>query len=199
MGRVIGRSSSNRSKLAENPVRIPGLVATVEHTLVDVGRARLIDCLPANLFSKFNRSATIKVRVQTAGGQAGYSASKEGQRPREVLTLAVAPVERDFNLTKTPRLDEIYAPPFRTSVRLPLSVDTQAKVSRHKLPGIILESHTASEPGCSFCEAHRGEPRAKRNTKRQGRFLLIANKVGSAETDTLGESSLDRKPAPPFP
>jgi hypothetical protein len=59
MGRVIGRSSRDGSEPSENPVTIPDLVATILHTLVDVGQARLLEGLPANLLSLLNRGSPI--------------------------------------------------------------------------------------------------------------------------------------------
>lgn len=59
MGRVIGRSSKDGGEPSENPVTIPDLVATILHTLVDVGQARLIDGLPANLLALLNRGTPI--------------------------------------------------------------------------------------------------------------------------------------------
>jgi uncharacterized protein (DUF1501 family) len=60
MGQVIGRSSRDGAEPADNPVTIPDLVATILHTLVDVGQARLIDGLPANLLSLLNRGTPIR-------------------------------------------------------------------------------------------------------------------------------------------
>ncbi len=60
MGRVIGNSSRDGGEPADNPVTIPDLVATVLHTLVDVGQARLIDGLPANLLALLNRGTPIR-------------------------------------------------------------------------------------------------------------------------------------------
>ena len=154
---------------------------------------------PANLLSKFKRSATIKVRVQTVWGQAVYNASKEGQRPREALTLAVAPIERAFNLTKTPRLDEIYAPPIPYLRRFPPQRGHSSKGFKAHVTGHYLRISHRQRPAAFSVRHTRGNPRAKRNTKRPERFLLIANKVSFAETDWLGESVLDRKPALPFP
>lgn len=60
MGRVIGNSSRDGGEPADNPVTIPDLVATILHTLVDVGQARLIDGLPANLLNLLNRGTPIR-------------------------------------------------------------------------------------------------------------------------------------------
>lgn len=60
MGRVIGSSSRDGGEPADTPVTIPDLVATILHTLIDVGQARLIDGLPANLLNLLNRGTPIR-------------------------------------------------------------------------------------------------------------------------------------------
>jgi hypothetical protein len=42
MGQVIGRSSSNAGEPQSEPVRIQNLIATIVHTLFDVGQLRLV-------------------------------------------------------------------------------------------------------------------------------------------------------------
>ncbi len=49
MGQVIGRSDRNAGAPATNPVRIPNLIATILHTLFDVGELRLVPGLPREL------------------------------------------------------------------------------------------------------------------------------------------------------
>jgi uncharacterized protein (DUF1501 family) len=49
MGQVIGRSNSNGGEPATNPVRIQNLVATILHTLFDVGELRLVPGLPRDI------------------------------------------------------------------------------------------------------------------------------------------------------
>jgi uncharacterized protein (DUF1501 family) len=49
MGRVIGRSNRDASGPATEPVTIPNLVATIMHTLVDVGEVRVMRGLPADI------------------------------------------------------------------------------------------------------------------------------------------------------
>jgi hypothetical protein len=46
MGQVIGRSNSNGGEPATTPVRIPNLIATILHTLFNVGELRLVPGLP---------------------------------------------------------------------------------------------------------------------------------------------------------
>jgi uncharacterized protein (DUF1501 family) len=48
-GQVIGPSDRNAGAPAANPVRIPNLIATVLHTLFDVGELRLVPGLPREL------------------------------------------------------------------------------------------------------------------------------------------------------
>jgi hypothetical protein len=48
-GQVIGRSDRTAGAPATNPVRIPNLIATVLHTLFDVGELRLVPGLPREL------------------------------------------------------------------------------------------------------------------------------------------------------
>ncbi len=49
MGQVVGRSDRNAGSPASTPVRIQNLVATVLHTLFDVGELRLVPGLPREL------------------------------------------------------------------------------------------------------------------------------------------------------
>jgi hypothetical protein len=49
MGQVIGRSSRDAGEPASNPVRIQNLVATILHTLFDVGELRIIPGLPREI------------------------------------------------------------------------------------------------------------------------------------------------------
>ena len=42
MGQVIGRSTANGSEPADNPISIKNLIATIMHTLFDVGQLRLM-------------------------------------------------------------------------------------------------------------------------------------------------------------
>lgn len=60
MGQVIGQSSRNGGEPASAPVTIPDLIATILHTLVDVGEARLIDGLPAGLVNVLSRGEPIR-------------------------------------------------------------------------------------------------------------------------------------------
>ncbi|MBI3411695.1 MAG: DUF1501 domain-containing protein [Planctomycetes bacterium] len=49
MGQVIGRSDRNAGSPATNPVRIQNLIATILHTLFDVGELRLVPSLPREI------------------------------------------------------------------------------------------------------------------------------------------------------
>jgi hypothetical protein len=60
MGQVIGQSSRDGGEPADNPVTIPDLVATIMHSLINVGEARLIDGLPSNLLSLLGRGTPIR-------------------------------------------------------------------------------------------------------------------------------------------
>ena len=60
MGQVIGQSSRDGGEPAEGAVTIPDLLATVLHSLVDVGQARLMDGLPANLMTLLNQGTPIR-------------------------------------------------------------------------------------------------------------------------------------------
>ena len=60
MGQVIGKSSRDGGEPADQPVGIPDLVATILHSLIDVGEARLIDGLPTNLLSVLGRGTPIQ-------------------------------------------------------------------------------------------------------------------------------------------
>jgi uncharacterized protein (DUF1501 family) len=60
MGRVIGRSSRDGGEPADEPVTIPDLVATLMHTLMDVGKVRLQEGLPSNLLDLLNRGTPIR-------------------------------------------------------------------------------------------------------------------------------------------
>jgi hypothetical protein len=60
MGQVIGRSSSNGGEPADEPVTIPDLVATIMHSLMDVGKVRLQEGLPSNLLNLLNQGTPIR-------------------------------------------------------------------------------------------------------------------------------------------
>jgi hypothetical protein len=49
MGQVIGHSSADGGEPASQPIRIPNLIATVMHTLLDVGQVRVIRGIPAEI------------------------------------------------------------------------------------------------------------------------------------------------------
>jgi hypothetical protein len=60
MGRVIGQSARNGGEPASDPVTIPDLMATIMHTLLDVGEVRLIDGLPSPLVNAITGGQPIK-------------------------------------------------------------------------------------------------------------------------------------------
>jgi hypothetical protein len=60
MGQVIGQSSRDGGEPADHPVGIPDLVATILHSLIDVGQARLIDGLPTSLLSLLGKGTPIR-------------------------------------------------------------------------------------------------------------------------------------------
>ena len=49
MGQVIGRSSHDAGEPGSDPVHIQNLIATVLHTLFDVGELRLVPGMPPRL------------------------------------------------------------------------------------------------------------------------------------------------------
>jgi hypothetical protein len=60
MGRVIGQAARNGGEPASDPVTIPDLMATIMHTLLDVGEVRLIDGLPSPLVNAITGGQPIK-------------------------------------------------------------------------------------------------------------------------------------------
>jgi hypothetical protein len=60
MGRVIGRSSRDGGEPGSEPVTIRDLVATVMHTLLDIGEVRVTDGLPQNVLEAVTRGEPIK-------------------------------------------------------------------------------------------------------------------------------------------
>jgi len=60
MGRVIGQSSRNGGEPASDPITIPDLIATIMHTLLDIGEVRLMDGLPKNLLDMVTGGQPIK-------------------------------------------------------------------------------------------------------------------------------------------
>ena len=59
MGQVIGQSDRQGAAPSSQPVTIPDLIATIMHTLVDVGQARVTDGLPPALLSVLGRGKPI--------------------------------------------------------------------------------------------------------------------------------------------
>ncbi|MBI3877574.1 MAG: DUF1501 domain-containing protein [Verrucomicrobia bacterium] len=60
MGKVIGQSSRDGGEPASDPVRIPDLMATIMHTLLDIGEVRVTDGLPKNLVDVITRGEPIR-------------------------------------------------------------------------------------------------------------------------------------------
>ena len=60
MGQVIGQSTRNGGEPASEPVTIPDLIATIMHTVLDIGEVRVMDGLPRNLVEAITRGEPIK-------------------------------------------------------------------------------------------------------------------------------------------
>jgi uncharacterized protein (DUF1501 family) len=60
MGQVIGQSARHGGEPASEPITIPDLIATIMHTLVDVGEARITDGLPPSLLNVLTRGEPIR-------------------------------------------------------------------------------------------------------------------------------------------
>ena len=60
MGQVIGESTRDAGEPASTPVSVANLVATVMHTLLDVGRVRVMDGLPKDLVSAITNNPPIR-------------------------------------------------------------------------------------------------------------------------------------------
>lgn len=59
MGQVVGQSDRQGAEPSSQPVAIPDLIATIMHTLVDVGEARVTDGLPPALLSVLGKGEPI--------------------------------------------------------------------------------------------------------------------------------------------
>jgi hypothetical protein len=59
MGRVIGQSTRDAAEPLTEPVTIPHLVATVLHTLFDVGQLRLVPGVPREIVRAATGAAPI--------------------------------------------------------------------------------------------------------------------------------------------
>lgn len=59
MGQVIGQSTRDASQPLTEPIRIPNLVSTILHTLMDVGQVRLIPGLPADVIKAATNATPI--------------------------------------------------------------------------------------------------------------------------------------------
>jgi Protein of unknown function (DUF1501) len=60
MGRVIGQSTRNGGEPASDPVTIRDLNATIMHTLLDIGEARLLDDIPKNVMDAISAGTPIR-------------------------------------------------------------------------------------------------------------------------------------------
>jgi hypothetical protein len=60
MGQVIGQSARDGGEPSSEPVTIPDLIATIMHTLVDLGEARVTDGLPPGLINVLTRGQPIR-------------------------------------------------------------------------------------------------------------------------------------------
>jgi len=60
MGQVIGESTRNGGEPKSDPVTIPDLMATVMHTLLDIGRVRLMEGLPKAVMDAVTRGEPIR-------------------------------------------------------------------------------------------------------------------------------------------
>jgi len=60
MGKVIGASARDGGAPADNPVTMQNLLATVMHTLLDLGEVRVMDGLPKSLLDTLTGSEPIK-------------------------------------------------------------------------------------------------------------------------------------------
>jgi hypothetical protein len=60
MGQVIGQSARDGGEPSSEPITIPDLIATIMHTLVDVGEARVTDGLPPGLLNVLTRGQPIR-------------------------------------------------------------------------------------------------------------------------------------------
>ena len=60
MGKVIGASSRDGGSPADSPVTMQNLLATVMHTLLDLGEVRVLDGLPKSLLDTLTGGEPIK-------------------------------------------------------------------------------------------------------------------------------------------
>ena len=60
MGRVIGQSSRNAGEPASDPVTMNDLTATIMHTLLDIGEARLMEGVPKNVLDAISAGTPIR-------------------------------------------------------------------------------------------------------------------------------------------
>jgi hypothetical protein len=60
MGQVIGRSSSNGGDPASEPIRIPNVIATIMHTLLDVSQVRLMPGLSGDVSNVITQGEPIR-------------------------------------------------------------------------------------------------------------------------------------------
>ena len=60
MGQVIGQSSRNGGEPASDPVTMRDLIATIMHTLLDIGEARLMEGVPKNVLDAISAGTPIR-------------------------------------------------------------------------------------------------------------------------------------------
>ena len=59
MGQVIGQSTRDGGEPASDAITIPDLIATIMHTLLDIGQVRVSQGLPRNLIETITRGRPI--------------------------------------------------------------------------------------------------------------------------------------------
>jgi hypothetical protein len=60
MGRVIGQSSRDGGEPASEPVTMKDLLATIMHTLLDIGEVRLMSGIPERVIEAMTRGEPIR-------------------------------------------------------------------------------------------------------------------------------------------
>ncbi len=60
MGQVIGQSTRNGGEPASEPIGTQDLLATIMHTLLDIGEVRVTDGLPKTLIEAVPRGTPVK-------------------------------------------------------------------------------------------------------------------------------------------
>ena len=60
MGRVVGQSSRDGGEPSSDPVTMKDLVATIMHTLLDIGQVRLMPGIPQRVIEAMTRGEPIR-------------------------------------------------------------------------------------------------------------------------------------------